>query len=357
VQLFSKLDQVVQRFQELSAQLQDPKVYADQARLHKIAKERKDLEEIVATYQEYLKVEREIADNTDLQKGSDRELASLATEELPGLQARLIDLEGSLKAQLMPKDPLDEKNILLEIRGGTGGEEAALFAADLFRMYSHYAERHNWKVEVMSQSEASAGGLKEIIVLFSGERVYSHLKFEGGVHRVQRVPVTEAQGRIHTSTVTVAVMPEADEVDVALEEKDLDISVCRAGGPGGQGVNTTDSAVIIVHKPTGLTVRCQDERSQQKNKSKAKKILLARLLEIKIREQEEQLTENRRRMVGSGERAEKIRTYNFPQNRISDHRIGLTLHKLDRIMDGDLDELLDALKTHYQAEALKGTNS
>ncbi len=355
--MFSKLDQVVQRFKELSAQLEDPNVYADQARVQKIAKERKGLEEIVVTYQEYTRLEKEIADNVDLQKGSDRELASLAAEELPGLQARLADLEGRLKAQLMPKDPLDEKNILLEIRGGTGGEEAALFAADLFRMYTRYAERHDWKVEVMSQSEASAGGLKEIIVLLSGERVYSHLKFEGGVHRVQRVPATEAQGRIHTSTVTVAVLPEADEVDVALEEKDLDISVCRAGGPGGQGVNTTDSAVIIVHIPTGLTVRCQDERSQQKNKAKAKKILLARLLEIKLREQEAQVTESRRRMVGSGERAEKIRTYNFPQNRVSDHRIGLTLHKLDRIMDGDLDELLDALKTHFQAEALKGSNS
>lgn len=355
--MFSKLDQVVERYQELSTQLQDPKVYADPARVQKIGKERKGIEEIVATYREYRKLEKEIAGSADLQKGSDRELAALAAEELPDLQVRLKDLEGRLKIQLMPKDPLDEKNILLEIRSGTGGEEAALFAADLFRMYGRYAERHDWSVEVMSQSEASAGGLKEIIVLLAGERVFSHLKFEGGVHRVQRVPVTEAQGRIHTSTVTVAVMPEADEVDVELEDKDLDISVCRAGGPGGQGVNTTDSAVIIVHKPTGLTVRCQDERSQQKNKAKAKKILLARLLEKKIREQEEQLTENRRRMVGSGERAEKIRTYNYPQNRVSDHRIGLTLHKLDRIMDGDLDEIIDALKTHYQAEALKGSNA
>ena len=355
--MFSKLEKVVQRFQELSAQLQDPKVYADQARVQKIAKERKGLEDIVSSYREYCKLEKDIADHLELQKGSDRELAALAIEELPSFQARRSELEEHLKVLLMPKDPLDEKNIFLEIRGGTGGEEAALFAADLFRMYTRFAERHGWKVEVMSQSEASAGGLKEIIVLLSGERVYSHLKFEGGVHRVQRVPATEAQGRIHTSTVTVAVMPEADEVDVALEDKDLDISVCRAGGPGGQGVNTTDSAVIIVHKPTGLTVRCQDERSQQKNKSKAKKILLARLLEIKIREQEAELSANRRSMVGSGERAEKIRTYNFPQNRLSDHRVGLTLHKLDRIMDGDLEEMLNALKTHYQSEVLKGNNS
>jgi peptide chain release factor 1 len=328
--VFDKLGEVVRRFEELTAQLQDPGVYSD-------------------------RVEQEIDGNNQLLRGEDRDVAALAEEELPGLLSRRAELEERLKVLLLPKDPLDEKNILLEIRAGTGGEEAALFAAALFRMYQRYAEGRGWRLEVMSESQASAGGFKEVIALLSGDRVYSHLKYEGGVHRVQRVPVTESQGRIHTSTVTVAVLPEADEVDVSLNDKDLEISVSRAGGPGGQGVNTTDSAVRITHIPSGMTVHCQDERSQIKNKAKAKKILLARLYEAKMAEQQADRTQQRRSMVGSGGRAEKIRTYNFPQNRVTDHRISMTLKKLDRFIEGDLDEMLDALKAYFQAEALGGT--
>jgi peptide chain release factor 1 len=352
--MFDKLEEVVARFEELTEQLQDQAVYSDPQKLQQVTRERKSLQEVVDTYREYKKVESEIEGNNQLLRGDDKELAALAEEELPDLQKRLSDLKERLKVLLLPKDPLDEKNILLEIRAGTGGEEAALFAADLFRMYQRYGEGRGWKLEVMSESLASAGGLKEIIALLSGDRVYSHLKYEGGVHRVQRVPVTESQGRIHTSTVTVAVLPEADEVDVSLQDKDLEISVSRAGGPGGQGVNTTDSAVRITHIPSGITVHCQDERSQIKNKAKAKKILLARLYDMKLAEQQADRTEQRRSMVGSGERAEKIRTYNFPQNRVTDHRISMTLKKLDRFIEGDLDEILDALKAHFQAEALGG---
>jgi peptide chain release factor 1 len=353
--VFDKLDEVVRRFEELTVQLQDSGVYSDPARLQQVTRERKSLEEIVKTYREYRRVEQEIVGNDQLIRGDDRDLAALAEAELPGLEGRREEHAERLKVLLVPKDPLDEKNILLEIRAGTGGEEAALFVADLFRMYQRYAERRGWKLELMSESQASAGGLKEIIALLSGDRVYSHLKFEGGVHRVQRVPTTESQGRIHTSTVTVAVLPEADELDVSLDPKDLEISVSRAGGPGGQGVNTTDSAVRITHKPTGLTVHCQDERSQIKNKAKAKKILLARLYDMKMAEQQADRTQKRRSMVGSGERAEKIRTYNFPQNRVTDHRISMTLKKLDRFIEGDMDEMLDALKADFQAEALGGT--
>ena len=352
--MFDKLDEVVRRFEELTEQLQDQSVYSDPQKLQQVTRERKSLQEVVDTYREYRKVESEIEGSKQLIDGDDRELAALAEEELTGLEERLPDLKERLKLLLVPKDPLDEKNILLEIRAGTGGEEAALFAADLFRMYQRYGEGRGWKLEVMSESQASAGGLKEIIALISGEGVYSHLKYEGGVHRVQRVPVTESQGRIHTSTVTVAVLPEADEVDVSLDNKDLEISVSRAGGPGGQGVNTTDSAVRITHIPSGITVHCQDERSQIKNKAKAKKILLARLYEMKLAEQQADRTEQRRSMVGSGERAEKIRTYNFPQNRVTDHRIAMTLKKLDRFIEGDLDEMLDAIKAYFQAEALGG---
>jgi peptide chain release factor 1 len=355
--LFSKLDDVVKRYQTLGKQLEDPKVYSDRAKLQKVAREHKNLEEIVQVYKQYRKVETEIEEQQELLRTGDRELAELIEEELPGLQDRKEHLTEQLKVLLIPEDPLDEKNILLEIRAGTGGEEAALFASDLLRMYLRYAESLGWKSENMSESLASAGGYKEAIVMLSGSRVYSHLKFEGGVHRVQRVPTTESQGRIHTSTVTVAVMPEADEVDVALDEKDLEISVMRAGGPGGQSVNTTDSAVRIIHVPTGITVHCQDERSQIKNKAKARKILLARLYEREEKERQAELSAQRKSMVGSGGRAEKIRTYNFPQNRVTDHRIGLTLHKLDRIMEGDLNEMLDALKAHFQAEALKGNAS
>jgi len=352
--LFSKLDEVVKRYEELSARLEDPAVYTDPKKLEPVARERKGLQELVDTYNEYRETDREIAEQQELLKEDDRELATLIEQELPGLQRRKQELAERLKILLLPKDPLDEKNILLEIRAGTGGEEAALFASDLLRMYLRFAESQRWQAEEMSQSPASAGGIKESIVMLSGEAVYSHMKYEGGVHRVQRVPVTESQGRIHTSTVTVAVMPEADEVDVQIDEKDLEISVMRAGGPGGQSVNTTDSAVRMTHIPTGISVHCQDERSQIKNKAKARKILMARLLELEEKQRREQESAQRRSMVGTGERAEKIRTYNFPQNRISDHRIGLTLHKLDRVMEGEIGELIDALKAHFQAEALKG---
>ncbi len=355
-ELFTKLAEVEQRFEELGSQLEDPKVYGDPGKLQKVSKERKSLQEIVETFREFRKVEEEINGNQELLHDGDRELAELASEELPGLQEKKAELEQKLKLLLLPKDPLDDKNVILEIRAGAGGEEAALFASDLLRMYGRYAESKGWKVELMSESLASAGGYKEVVISLSGGAVYSTLKYEGGVHRVQRVPVTESQGRIHTSTVTVAVMPEADDVDVDIDEKDLQIDRFRSSGPGGQSVNTTDSAVRITHIPTGLVVQCQDERSQIKNKAKAMKILRARLYEKKLSEQQEQMSESRRSMVGSGDRAEKIRTYNFPQNRVSDHRIGLTLRKLDRFIDGDMDELIDALKAYYQAEALKGQN-
>jgi len=355
--LFSKLDEVVKRYEELTARLEDPAVYSDPKKLEPVARERKGLQELVDTYTEYKETDREIAEQQELLKEDDRELVALIEEELPGLLQRKQELAERLKILLLPKDPLDEKNILLEIRAGTGGEEAALFVSDLLRMYLRFAESQGWQAEEMNQSPASAGGIKEAIIMLSGEAVYSHMKYEGGVHRVQRVPVTESQGRIHTSTVTVAVMPEADEVDIQLDEKDLEISVMRAGGPGGQSVNTTDSAVRMTHIPTGISVHCQDERSQIKNKAKARKILMARLLELEEKQRREQESAQRRSMVGTGERAEKIRTYNFPQNRISDHRIGLTLHKLDRVMEGELGELIDALKAHFQAEALKGDSA
>ncbi|HOX45782.1 MAG TPA: peptide chain release factor 1 [Myxococcota bacterium] len=351
--MLEKLAEVEKRFDELSALLEDTRIYSDPQRVQKLNRERRSLEEVVVTFRQFRKLEAQIRDNEELQRGADRELAALAQEELPGLRARREELHQRLFVLLLPKDPMDEKNVLLEIRAGTGGEEAALFAADLFRMYTRFAESRRWRVELLGESLAAAGGLKEVVALLSGEAVYSTLKHEAGVHRVQRVPVTEAQGRIHTSTVTVAVMPEADEVDVSLEDKDLEISVCRASGPGGQGVNTTDSAVRIVHVPSGLVVQCQDERSQIKNKARAMKILRSRLLDMKLAEQHAERTQARRSMVGSGERAEKIRTYNFPQNRVTDHRIGLTLHTLDRLMDGELGPLLEAVKAHHQAEALR----
>jgi peptide chain release factor 1 len=264
------------------------------------------------------------------------------------------DLESRLKVLLLPKDPLDEKNILLEIRAGAGGDEAGIFAADLFRMYSRYAERKSWRVELMDSNSTGVGGFKEIIALISGEKVYSELKYEGGVHRVQRVPKTEAQGRVHTSTVTVAVLPEADDVEVNIQAKDLNVEVMRAGGPGGQSVNTTDSAVRLTHLPTGIVVICRDEKSQHKNRAKALKVLQARLLEMEREKQDREITSQRRSMVGSGDRSEKIRTYNFPQNRVTDHRIGLTLHNLDRVIEGDLAPVVEALRAHYQAEALQG---
>jgi peptide chain release factor 1 len=346
-----KLEGLARRHAELEQLLCEPAVLSDVKRLNALNRERAQLTPIVESFDRYRSLERNIAE--DREALSDPELGPLAREELPGLEANLSELDARLKLLLLPQDPHDERNTLLEIRGGTGGEEAALFAADLFRMYAKYAERRGWRVEIMSQSDAAAGGLKEIIALVSGQRVYSSLKHEGGVHRVQRVPATEAQGRIHTSTATVAVLPEADEVDFELDDKDLRFDIAASGGPGGQGVNTTNSAVQITHLPTGMIVKCQDERSQLKNRAKALKILRSRLLELEREKQDAAIRDERRGMVKSGDRSDKIRTYNFPQNRITDHRIGLTLHELDRVMEGNVDPLVDALTAHHQAELLE----
>jgi peptide chain release factor 1 len=347
----AKLEAVARRFQELEHLLCAPEMLADHEKLQKLNKERTELEPVVLSFARLRDVERRIAE--DREALNDPELSELARAELPELETERAGIESALELLLLPKDPNDARNTVVEIRSGEGGEEAALFAADIFRMLGRYAETKRWKVEVLSVSEASAGGYKEVIALITGQDVYSHLRYEGGVHRVQRVPATEAQGRIHTSTATVAVLPEADDVDVQIDDKDLDISIAASGGPGGQGVNTTNSAVQIRHIPTGIIVKCQDERSQLKNKAKAMKVLKSRLLDIERKRQEDAMSAERRTMVGSAERAQKIRTYNFPQNRVTDHRIGLTMHKLERIMEGDLDELIAALRTYRQAELLK----
>jgi peptide chain release factor 1 len=346
-----KLESIVRRDQELAQLLCEPDVIGDRARLRTLGHEKNQLARIVAAFEKWQGVEKQIADTQEALE--DPELGPLAREEMPGLEAQRAELEQQIRLLLLPQDPNDEKNTLLEIRAGTGGEEAALFAADLFRMYARYAERKRWKVELLSSSEASAGGYKEVIALVTGNRVYSSLKHEGGVHRVQRVPATEAQGRIHTSTATVAVLPEADEVDVELDDKDLRFDIAASGGPGGQGVNTTNSAVQITHLPTGMIVKCQDERSQIKNKAKGLKILRSRLLEIEQHKQTESIRDERRTMVKAGDRSDKIRTYNFPQNRVTDHRINLTLYKCERVIDGELDELIEALVAFHQAAELE----
>lgn len=353
--MLEKLAEVEKRYEQLEHLLSDPQLLAQQREYSRVAKERAELEEIVTCYREWKKTEQEILENRELLKEKDEAIRELAKEELSALREKKESLEGRLKILLLPKDPNDTKNVLLEIRAGTGGEEAALFAAELFRMYSRYAESLGWRVEVMSSNPTGLGGFKEIIGLIEGRGAYSRLKFEGGVHRVQRVPVTEGSGRIHTSAVTVAVLAEADEVEVEIDPKDLRIDVFRSSGPGGQSVNTTDSAVRVTHLPTGLVVSCQDEKSQHKNRAKALKILRARLLEKKEQEQRSEIAATRKLMVGSGDRSERIRTYNFPQGRVTDHRINLTLYKLDRIMEGELDELVEGLVTHYQAEALQAT--
>jgi len=346
-----KLEAVSRRFQELDHLLCSPEVLKDSNRMQKLNKERVDLEPVVEAFQKWRKLARQIAENQEA--FSDPELMELARAELPELEAAVAKLTAEIELLLLPRDPNDEKNTIVEIRSGEGGEEAALFAADLFRMLTRYADTKGWKVEILSSSEASAGGYKEVIMLVTGKSVYSHLRYEGGVHRVQRVPATEAQGRIHTSTATVAVLPEADDVDIHVDDKDLDISIAASGGPGGQGVNTTNSAVQIRHIPTGLIVKCQDERSQLKNKAKAMKVLKSRLLELEQQKHDAARREERFSMAGSAERSQKIRTYNYPQNRVTDHRIGLTLHKLDKVIEGDLGDLIGALRTHRQAELLK----
>jgi len=356
--MLEKLAEVEKRYEELENLLLDPNVTANRKEYARVSKERSDLEEIVAGYREWKRVEADIEGNKTLLEENDEEIRDLAKAELPALRERRAALEERLRTLLLPKDPNDEKNIILEIRAGTGGEEASLFAAELFRMYSRYAESKRWRVEALSANSTGLGGLKEMIALVEGRGAFSRLKFEGGVHRVQRVPVTEASGRIHTSAVTVAVLPEADEVDVHIDEaKDLRIDVYRSSGPGGQSVNTTDSAVRVTHIPTGLVVACQDEKSQHKNKAKAIKILRARLLERAQDEQHKAEAATRKSMVGSGDRSERIRTYNFPQNRLTDHRINLTLYNLDRVVEGDLDGVVDALITNSRAEALKAATA
>jgi peptide chain release factor 1 len=351
--MFAKLESIEAKFLDLEKELSSPDALSDQERYRKLTKAHSDLGDVVAVFRRYKKLREDMEENKLLLDDSDPEMREMAKAEIAAAQEEAPRLEEELKVLLLPKDPLDDKNILLEIRAGTGGEEAALFAADLFRMYMRYAERMRWKAEIMSESPSDTGGYKEIIASISGEKVYSKLKFESGTHRVQRVPATESQGRIHTSASTVAVLPEADEVDVHIDPNELRIDVYRSGGPGGQSVNTTDSAVRVTHIPSGLVVICQDEKSQHKNKAKALKVLRSRLLQLEQEKQRQEVEATRRQQVGSGDRSERIRTYNFPQGRMTDHRINFTLYSLDRIMDGEIDDMMSALISHYQTEALK----
>jgi len=351
--MFEKLKKIKQRYQELSEELSDPDIFKDQKKFRTLAKEQSELAEIVERYDEYENIRSQISDVEQmLENETDTELMELATAELDDLRSRQNDIEQELKALLIPKDPEDEKNAIVEIRAGTGGDEACLFAGDLFRMYSKYAEQQNWKLEILNSHPQEIGGFKEISFLVKGANAYGKLKFEGGVHRVQRVPVTEASGRLHTSAASVAVLPEVEDVDVTIDPNDLRIDVFRSSGPGGQSVNTTDSAVRITHIPTGVVVTCQDEKSQHKNKAKAMKVLRARLYEKKKQEEQAKLVASRRSMISTGDRSAKIRTFNFPQNRVTDHRINLTLYKLDKIIEGDLDELIEQLQIADRAERL-----
>ncbi len=353
-QMFEKLEEVERKYETLSHLLSKPEVINNQTELQRVAKEYAELGKIVELYRRLKRLEDEINENKRLlYTDDDEELKGLLREEIHRLTGEKERLEKDLKIAILPKDPNDEKNVILEIRAGAGGDEAGLFAADIFRMYAKYAEKNHWRVEILNRHYTGVGGFKEIIALFEGKGVYSRLKYESGVHRVQRVPITESQGRIHTSTVTVAVLPEAEEVDVEIDPNDLRIDIFRSSGPGGQSVNTTDSAVRITHIPTAIVVSCQDEKSQHKNKAKALKILRARLLDKARQEKEREISEKRRNQVGTGERSERIRTYNFPQGRVTDHRIGLTLYRLDEVLEGDLDEIIDRLITHYQTESLK----
>ena len=347
--MFANLEDVVDRFREVEGLLSDPAIISDQKRYRVLAKEHADLTEVVSVYNNYKQVCSEIEGNRELLQDNDPEMKELAKAELPELEQQQAALEEQLRLLLIPKDPNDEKNIILEIRAGTGGDEAALFAADLFRMYTRYADRNRWKVEMMSTSETAGGGFKEVIALISGERVYSRLKFESGTHRVQRVPDTETQGRIHTSACTVAVLPEVEDVDIEIKSADLRIDLYRASGAGGQHVNKTESAVRLTHIPTGVVVSCQDGKSQHKNKAQALKVLKSRIYDQMLAEQQAEMAADRKTQVGSGDRSERIRTYNYPQGRCTDHRIGLTLYKLDAIMQGDVDEIIDALITDQQA--------
>lgn len=352
--MFDKLDFIVEKYHELSLKVSDPDVINDQPTWQKHIKEMGEMEPIVKKYEEYKKAKDGLRDAKDIvENENDEEMRELAKMEISELEDQISQNEEELKILLLPKDPNDEKNVILEVRAGTGGDEAALFGQDLLRMYMRYAERHRWKTELMDINDTGIGGIKEAVVLIKGKGAYSRLKYESGVHRVQRVPETESAGRVHTSAATVAVLPEVDDVEVDLNPNDVRVDVYRASGNGGQCVNTTDSAVRLTHEPTGLVVTCQDEKSQIKNKEKAFKVLKARLYDMMVQEQNKEISEARKSQVGSGDRSERIRTYNFPQGRVSEHRIGLTLYRLNAILDGDLDEIIDALITNDQAEKMK----
>jgi len=351
--MFERIAEIEARYQELEDGLGRPELARDPVKLRELSQELASLRELVESYRDWKRVSGAVAENEELANDGDGEIRELAKAELPELRARRDELEAALKKLLQPRDPRDQKSVVMEIRPGTGGDEASLFAGDLFRMYTRYAQARKWTIEIMTLAETEAGGAREVIASIGGSGVYGRLKYESGVHRVQRVPVTESQGRIHTSTATVAVLPEADVADIEIDESDLRIDRFRAGGPGGQSVNTTDSAIRVTHIPTGLVVQCQDEKSQHKNKAKALKVLRARLLDLEQSRLDSERAAERKGQIGSGDRSERIRTYNFPQNRVTDHRAQVTLHQLDRVMEGDLDELIEAVATTLEAEKLQ----